>query len=127
MPWLSFGEEMNKIKVEYNVMGNIINLFTDMQEFYDFLTQINDLSTDIELSSKRTMDKLEFYKKYEKELNLLDFSKKQSEEMRLLISEFSKVIYLCIFIQRNMDILPAIMKEFKFTRYTICDEENDSN
>lgn len=94
---------MSSIKVLYETMEKMIHTFSTTEEFYDFIVCINRLSGDIAHCSDKTRAKLK------------DITEPSDSDVLLL--EFEKIIYICLFLRRNMDLLMPLLKAFHFEPY----------
>lgn len=103
---------MTSIKVRTTVIENMIKSFSTTEEFYDFIVSINSISSDIAHCSDKTRSAL-------KQAN-------EPTDTDILLLEFEKIIYLCMFLQKNMDLLMPLLKEFQFDPYEPS-EDHDAN
>ncbi len=106
---------MTCIKIRNTVIENMIRTFATTEEFYEFIISTNTLSGDIAHCSEKTRTALE--------------SNKKIGDIEIVLMEFEKLIYLCLFLRRNMDLLMPMMKEFHFEPYDPNEplEEDDTD
>lgn len=92
---------MTDIKVRASVIEKIFNTFANTEELYNFIVSTNSLAQNIQNSTERNR-------------HAVFTSTEPIEPNYILIQEFEKIIYICLFLQRNLDLLMPILKEFEF-------------